>query len=215
MQQVTGLLLKGYKAQFKGAPVSSTVAYLRQYVAGALPHNPLVTHETDARHLRDPGFLGAALRHRSARLLFTLQGRIRALRGRLGDFHAWNACLNHILALANAHVESVTYAAFARAVDGCIDPDCRRALKAMCDVFALRAIENDSMFRDDEFIAPSKAKAISRLVRDLCSELRSVALPLVAAWGVPDHILRAPIGLGSHSGVDIYREYLASVGFDV
>lgn len=28
--QVTASLLKGYKAQFKGAPISSTVAYLRQ-----------------------------------------------------------------------------------------------------------------------------------------------------------------------------------------
>jgi acyl-CoA oxidase len=54
-------------------------------VAGALPHNPLVTHETDPRHLRDPGFLGAALRHRAARLLFTLQTRIRGLRGKLGE----------------------------------------------------------------------------------------------------------------------------------
>jgi hypothetical protein len=94
----------------------------QRYVAGALPHNPLITHETDTRHLRDPGFLGAALRHRwgllgvlafvtaacrctwckgrqskptepiynpqprrSARLLFTLQTRIRSLRGKLGE----------------------------------------------------------------------------------------------------------------------------------
>jgi hypothetical protein len=42
-----------------------------------LPHNPLVTHETDARHLRDPAFLGGALRYRVARLLFTLQLRLR------------------------------------------------------------------------------------------------------------------------------------------
>lgn len=61
----------------------------------------------------------------------------------------------------------------------------------------------------------SQAKAIQRLIVQLCSELRGVALPLVAAWGVPDHILRAPIGLGVHSGVDIYKEYLAAVGFDV
>jgi len=74
---------------------------------------------------------------------------------------------------------------------------------------------NDTNDRNDEYVAPSKAKAISKLVQDLCSELRSVALPLVAAWGVPDHILRAPIGLGSHTGVDIYREYLSAVGFDV
>lgn len=60
-----------------------------------------------------------------------------------------------------------------------------------------------------------QAKAIQRLIVQLCSELRGVALPLVSAFGVPDHILRAPIGLGVHSGVDIYKEYLAAVGFDV
>jgi hypothetical protein len=31
--QVTGTLLKGYRARFKGAPLSSTVNYLKQYVA--------------------------------------------------------------------------------------------------------------------------------------------------------------------------------------
>jgi hypothetical protein len=30
---VTGTLLKGYKARFKGAPISSTVDYLKQYVS--------------------------------------------------------------------------------------------------------------------------------------------------------------------------------------
>jgi hypothetical protein len=34
---------------------------------GALPHNPLVTHETDVRHLRDPAFLRGALRYRVVR----------------------------------------------------------------------------------------------------------------------------------------------------
>jgi len=59
-----------------------------------------------------------------------------------------------------------------------------------------------------------QAKAIQKLIVQLCSELRGVALGLVSSFGVPDHILRAPIGLGAHSGVDIYKEYLASVGFD-
>lgn len=182
---------------------------------------------------------------------------------------------------AQAHVESVAASAFYAAVRQCVDPDCRRALKALADLFALRCIEADMLFRNDEYVAPSKvrrstgslrsagkvaagqhmqglqrgmqgcstcavrwlhcivacrvslalahphtcvalcaattpqAKAIQRLIVSLCSELRGGALPLVAAFGVPDHILRAPIGLGSHSGVDMYREYLTSVGFDV
>jgi acyl-CoA oxidase len=60
-----------------------------------------------------------------------------------------------------------------------------------------------------------QAKAIQRLIVTLCSELRGVALGLVSAFGVPDHILRAPIGLAAHTGVDMYNEYLLAVGFDV
>jgi len=215
LQQVTAMLLKGYKAKFKGAPISSTVSYLKQYVAGVLPHNPLVTHETDVRHLRDPAFLRGALRYRTARLLFTLQLRIRHLRGTLGDFGAWNQCLSHILALARAHIEHIMLGSFQAAVEQCIDPDCRRALKAMSDLFALRCIETDMLFRNEELVAPAKAKAIQKLVLVLCSELRGVAVPLVNAFGVPDHILRAPIGLGATAGVDMYKEYLHAVGFEV
>ena len=40
-----------------------------------------------------------------------------------------------------------------------------------------------------------QAKAIQRLIGTLCGELRGVAVPLVDAFAIPDHILRAPIGL--------------------
>lgn len=36
LRQVTGTLLKGYKARFKGAPISSTFNYLKQYVSVSL-----------------------------------------------------------------------------------------------------------------------------------------------------------------------------------
>lgn len=53
-------------------------------------------------------------------------------------------------------MESVALGSFQAAVEGCVDPDCRRALKAMCDLFALRCIERDMLFRNEEFVAPAK-----------------------------------------------------------
>lgn len=202
LQQVAATLLKAYRAQFRGAPVASSAQYLAQYLGGyVLPHNPLVTHEVGEKHLRSSSFLRAALRHRTARLLFTLARRMRAQRARHGGSHfaAWNACLAHILALATAHVDSVCFDAAADAAERCGDRDCRRALKACADLYALRAIAADPLFRNDEYVAPAKAKAISRLIVRLCAELRGVALPLVDAWAIPDFILRAPIGL-AHAG---------------
>jgi len=215
LQQVSGLLLKEYRSQFQGAPLSSTFAFLRQLAASSLPNNPLVTHETDVRHLRDPSFLASALEYRTARMLFTLSLRLRKHTPRVGSFEAWNKCLNHVLDLAAAYIESVVHKCFQRAVEECTDPDCRRSLRALADTFALNCIMKDVIFRNDEYIAPGKAKAIQRLLVELCSELRGVAVPLVNAFAIPDHILRAPIGLAGSGVSDMYKEYLLAAGFDV
>ncbi|KAK9822656.1 hypothetical protein WJX81_004971 [Elliptochloris bilobata] len=213
LQQVAGLLLKKYKERFATAPVAATYRYLRQWAADSLPANPLVTHETDARHLRDPAFLIRALRYRTGKLLFTVAQRLRKHTARLGAFHAWNKCLTHLLALARAHVESVMFERFMDAVNGCPDPECRKSLKAMADVFALQRIHADVLFRNDDYVAAEKAKAIGRLLEHLWRELREVALPLVDAWNLPDHILRAPIGLSTHS-MHPYQSYLRAGGWE-
>ncbi|GAX78643.1 hypothetical protein CEUSTIGMA_g6081.t1 [Chlamydomonas eustigma] len=216
LQQVSALLLKQYKSQFKGAPLTSSYRFLGQLLASSLPSNPLVTYDTDIRHLRDPVFLTSALEYRTARTLFTLSLRLRKHRAKLGAFHAWNQCLNHTLNLANAYIESVVYKCFLKAVEECLDPDCRRSLKALSDLYALRCIESDMLFRNEDYIAPAKAKAMQRLMVDLCSELRGVAPALVDAFAIPDHILRAPIGLSNSTGAsDVYKEYLLAAGFDV
>ena len=213
LQQVAGLLLKEYRDKFRGSPIAATWSYLKQMAVDSLPPNPLVTHDTDPAHLRDPAFLTRALRYRTARLLHTLAARLRKHSRRQGEFYAWNKCLLHVLALARAHVESVALDASLAAVRACVDPDCRKSLKAMADLFALDRIYNDIVFRNDDYIAPEKAKAIARTVEKLCAELRGVAVPLVDAFAIPDHVLRAPIALstGAH---DPYGEYLHAAGFD-
>lgn len=76
--------------------------------------------------------------------------------------HAFNDKRCCVLFL-QAHVESVALNAFQAAVEACIDPDCRRALKALCDLFALRCIEKDTLFRNDEYVAPAKVRAVCQL----------------------------------------------------
>ena len=82
----------------------------------------------------------------------------------------------------------------------------------------LQIIENDIMYRNHDMIAPSKSKAIQKLVAKLCDELRSVAGLCIDSFAIPDAILRAPIGTStftSSSDSHIYDEYLRSAGFDL
>ena len=87
------------------------------------------------------------------------------------------------------------------------------AMQAMADLFALQRIHQDIMFRNDDYVAPEKAKAIKRMIEKLCLELRGVCCPLVDAFAIPDFILRAPIGL-STAAQDPYSAYLQSIGWE-
>jgi acyl-CoA oxidase len=223
MQQVAALLLKQYKESFSNSSIVATFSYLKQMMQDALPTNPLISHATEASHLRNGSFLKKALRYRTARLLHTLAARLRKYtarnqrskdkKGSSAAFHAWNTCLLHVLALSRAHIESIMLEAFLKAVDDCPDVDCRKSLKAMADLFALDRIHADVLFRNDDYVAPEKEKAIRKMIEELCVELRGVAVPLVDSFGIPDHILRAPIGLSTVAGYDPYGEYLSTVGF--
>lgn len=64
-----------------------------------------------------------------ARLLHTVAQRLRKHTKALGAFAAWNKCLGHLLALARAHIESVTFVRMTAFVEGCTDADCRKSLK--------------------------------------------------------------------------------------
>ena len=182
------------------APVTATYRYLRQWAADSLPPQPLVSHDTSPRHLRDPAFLirrpqvwsypiqkatmfcyAASGPEAFMRSLHVCVGcSSRRLSGRSGmctvhchvccfvpsihrlmapihglqvpdrkaavhagaapeqahpdawaQFHAWNKCLSHILALARAHIESVMYTHFIEGVNKCPDADCRKSLKVL------------------------------------------------------------------------------------
>ena len=112
--------------------------------------------------------------------------------------------------------EAVILDCLLKAVARCPDPAGRHCLKLMSELYALQRIHQDVLLRDDEFLAPPKAKAIRRAISDICLELRPHALPLVAAFDYPDHILRAPIGLqhGTQGEASaMYHDYLREVGF--
>ncbi|KAL2652065.1 hypothetical protein R1flu_020193 [Riccia fluitans] len=211
LQQVAADLLKQYKKKFEGATLAVTWNYLRDSMGTYLSQtNPVVTHRDEKMHLRDPRFQLDAFQFRTARLLHTAALRLRKHSKRLGGFGAWNRCLNHLLTLAESHIESVILAKFNEAVKRCEDPDARKLLRLLRDLYALDRIWNDiGTFRNQDYVAPNKAKAIHKQVEILCAETRQVAGQLVDAFGIPDSLLRAPIGLQSGQ----YTEYTHYVGF--
>ncbi|KAK7358954.1 hypothetical protein VNO77_00896 [Canavalia gladiata] len=211
LQQVAADLLKQYTGKFKGGTFAVTWNYLRESMNSYLSQpNPVTARWEGEDHLRDPKFQLDAFRYRTSRLLQSVAVRLRKHSKSLGDFGAWNRCLNHLLTLAESHIESVILAKFIEAVQSCPDPSSQAALKLVCDLYALDRIWNDiGTYRNVDYVAPNKAKAIHKLTDYLSFQVRNIAKELVDAFDLPNHTTRAPIAMQSEA----YSQYTQYVGF--
>jgi acyl-CoA oxidase len=116
-------------------------------------------------------------------------------------FEVFRAVQNHAVAAARAHTERVVLEAFARAVDACEEGPVKDALGRLCDLYALHQIELDRGYLQEHGrLTGPRCKAVTREVNRLCDEVRGDGAALVDAFGIPDQVLRAPIGLRDPDG---------------
>jgi acyl-CoA oxidase len=86
--------------------------------------------------------------------------------------------------------------AFADAADACDEGAHRDALNRLCDLYALYQVETDRGYLQEHGrLTGPRCKAVTREVNRLCDELCGDAEALVDAFGIPDGVLRAPIGV--------------------
>jgi acyl-CoA oxidase len=109
---------------------------------------------------------------------------------------------DHAADAARAWVDTVLFEAFVHAIDACEDESLKEPLKLVCDLFALHTIEaNKGFYQEHGRLSSPRTKAITREVNRLCNEVRGVAGELVDAFGIPDQLLAAPIGLRDATAV--------------
>jgi acyl-CoA oxidase len=151
------------------------------------------------------------LRWREDHILAGVARRLRrGIEGGAEPFDVFNACQDHVLATARAHVEREVLDGFVQGIEDCDDPDLTAILGKLCDLHALATIEADrAWFQEHGRISSTRAKMITRAVNDLCAELAPHAVDLVDAFGIPDAVLAAPIGL---PGGEASRASMADIG---
>jgi acyl-CoA oxidase len=111
-------------------------------------------------------------------------------------FEVFRAVQNHAVDAARAHIDRVILESFCRAIEACEDEALSRALDVVFDLYALSVIESErAFFQEHGRLTGPRCKAITREVNRLCNEVRGFSGELVDAFGIPDEILRAPIGL--------------------
>jgi acyl-CoA oxidase len=140
-------------------------------------------------------------RWRQGHIVASVANRFRrGLEAGYDAFEVFRAVQDHAANAARAHMDRVILEAFVAAIGACEDEQLASALNWCCDLYALHNIEEDKgFFQEHGRLTSPRTKAITREVNRLCDELRQQAGLLVDAFGIPDAMLAAPIGL---SGTD-------------
>jgi acyl-CoA oxidase len=191
LQLVAKTLLSDYAAQFEDLDAIGMVRNLTGRQASRLLE-AVTPRRTD---LTDPGWQATALAFREDRLVDSLARRLRTLTKEGTDpLRALSLCQDHALAAARAHVERLAHELFRATATTPL-------LEQVRDLAALSTIERDrAWWLEHGFLSADDSRALQKQVNALCADLRPHALTLVAGFGIPDALLRAPIAVAPQTG---------------
>jgi acyl-CoA oxidase len=202
LQLVARGRLTEYRHQFGELRVWGVARYLGGRAATRVTElNPIVTRRTDPEHLMDPAFHAAALGYREERLVASLARRLkRRLDAGMDGFDALNQCQDHAVEVGRAFAEHFLLEQF-QAGAGRAPPELRPHLERLCALYALdRLLHSSAWYLEAGYMEPGKTRAVRQRLNDLCAEVRPWAESLASAFGIPDALLAAPIGLGGGRG---------------
>lgn len=165
--------------------------------AEATRRNPVRSRRSGEGFLRDPETHLDAFRFREQRLLGTAARRLKArIDEGMDSFEAMNECQDHLVALAEAHVERWILERFQEGIARAEDSAAEEVLGTLAALWALSRIEEDrAWFLESGYMESGQSRGVREQVNRLCRELRDAALPLVEGFGIPEEILEAPAGL--------------------
>lgn len=152
--------------------------------------------KSEAEQLRARGWHVQMFDMRERHIVETLAQRMRAA-GKLApeeQFSAINACQDHMLTAARAHMDRVVLEAFIEGISECHDDYIRALLIRLCDLYALATIEEHrAWYMEHSAFDGRRSKAIRTAVDELCSELAVRAGEFAEGLGVPTAWLNSAI----------------------
>jgi len=160
-----------------------------------LAKNPLEIRKDDPEHLRSRAFHLATLKYREESLVRTVALRMKKrLDAKMDPQEALLEIQEHLVAAAIAWVDHLVLRSFEEEVAKVSDPEAKRWLTRLGDLHALARIEETAAwYLEDGSFAPEKARGVRKEVQIAMRELAPAATGLVAAFGIPDACLAAPI----------------------
>jgi acyl-CoA oxidase len=185
----------------------------KDMAAGFLPTTARrVLDGTLAGNFEDHAFLLRLLKVREDRRLAELAIKLnKGKKSGRGIFEVWMLEESDLVqGLAQAYAERVTFECCVAALKGC-DGSLVAVLSALFTLSAIDWIENDlGWYVSTGVLSPRLGKQVPAVGRKLCKEIAPLAIDLIDAFGIPEHMCYAPISRDwvEYNGFDNFGELL-------
>ncbi|WP_047418940.1 acyl-CoA dehydrogenase [Cellulophaga sp. Hel_I_12] len=199
-------VLSDFKAEFNSNGFVSVLKLLSTQLSDKLSTiNPLYANKVDADHLYNPKFHKHAFSYRTRRLTYSLAMRIRDyIKKGVPSYHAFLKVQTHLLALGKAYSCELAFDTFISFTENMKDKKHQELFKKISTLYALHEIRSDAAwYLEQGYIGSSKSKAIRQRVERLCTELRPHIEVLVDGFGIPEHLITAPIAKSRRNNLEV------------
>ncbi|KYQ92308.1 acyl-CoA oxidase [Tieghemostelium lacteum] len=212
LQQVAKDLLTQFKKEYTSNKFTGTLKYLSKNTSLLLSGlNPYTTNRRDESHLLSFQFLLDSMEFRSSKLLIqSAQLVSKNYNKTKNSFIAWNQSLETLLHLARAHTETMIISRFIESINNEKDAETKKILTKLCQLYGLYRIRMDfEFYRNSNYLKKGKARAIIKLIQELCADLAQNAALLVKGFGNEESLIDSPLGLEDG---DLYDNICKRVG---
>lgn len=195
LQLVAKSKLTEFKQEFSNINVFGILNYAANIAKTSIAEkNPFAVRNTDDEHLLDPEFHLNAFHYRERALVTSAARRLKALiDDGMDSFDAFNECQHHLVQVGFAYIERVVVEQFIEKLSTVENDQLKTVLTKLYQLYALSQMEKyKGWYLESGYMEGVKTKAIRKMVDKLCADVRTEAVPLVHAFGIPQSCL-API----------------------
>ena len=204
LQSVAKGLLSEYKSTFGDISGTELASVVTKQVAEGLVERTtgrvglqklldLAKGRSDDSAMDDTGWQLSMFEQRADH---ALEGLGRRLQRATGDaaFEIFNQSQDHLLFTARAHIDRCVMESAAEAIDTMSEGPARDLLTDVVSLYALSSIEQDkAWFLEHGRLNTTRSRVVTSTIDELCAKLRPQAGTLIAALGIPDGFITAPI----------------------
>ncbi len=189
-------VLSDFNAEFNSGGFISVLKFLRSQLSDKLTTiNPMYSNKVDSEHLYNPKFHLHALDFRLRRLTYTAAMRIRNyIKKGIPSYQAFLKTQTHLLEVGKAYSAVLALTWYYDRIDGMEEGEYKNLfyqIGALHSLYTLR--KHADWYLEQGYFGSTKSKAIKQRVERLSSELRPYVKALAEGFGIPEHLMTAPI----------------------